>query len=166
MSPLGHFSISYFLGQQTPRICLWAILVGGLLPDIDFLLLPATHFNQIHRQLTHNLLFVFLTSIGIGGWGNATHQWMRVSSLFVGGMLHLLVDACLDTNPTNGIGVAIAYPFDDGFFSPINLAGSFPSDTTWQQPVEMLKTIWPLLAFEVPFYWLAARTYIANQKSR
>lgn len=166
MSPLGHFSVSYLIGKTNYRFCLWAILLGGLLPDIDFLLLPVVNFNQIHRQLTHNLLFVALTSLAIAWWGKPSHRWIRMGSLLVGGILHLLVDACLDTNPSNGIGVAIAYPFYKGFFSPINLAQPFRSQTTWQQPVVMLKTIWPLLAFEVPFYWLAARVYLLSNKSR
>lgn len=40
-----------------------ALIIGGLLPDIDFLFLFFKWFNQAHRVVTHNIFFILLASL-------------------------------------------------------------------------------------------------------
>ena len=49
-------------------------------------------------------------------------RWTYVLALALGGLSHLLVDACLDANASNGIGVAIGWPLRDAMWSPVIIA--------------------------------------------
>ncbi|MEO0457069.1 MAG: metal-dependent hydrolase [Cyanobacteria bacterium P01_A01_bin.114] len=153
MLPPGHLALSYLLGRFLPGVCLRATILGGLLPDIDFVLLPLPVFNQVHRVLTHNLLFVAGVALVIG----TVPQWRGriAASALLGGLVHLLVDACLDTNPSNGIGVALLWPFYDGFFSPINLLQPAADAPDWTQPLAMIRSAMTGLVWELPFYVMA-----------
>ncbi len=169
MSPIGHLSISYLVGKTTKGICLWAILLGGVLPDIDFILLPFPFFNQVHRLVTHNFLFVGLSALSIGTWGakrDKKYKAILSFSLFLGGLLHLFLDSCFDSNPSNGLGVALFWPFDDRYFSPFNLLQANESTVGWSQPVEMIRLSLSELMMELPFslmavvIWLKGRNFV------
>ena len=113
MSPPGHAAVSYLLGRGAPWLSLPAVMVGGLLPDIDFLLLPFPWFNQIHRVATHNLWFVLIGACVGAGISQGRRRGPVFGGMLLGGLLHLLVDATMDSNPTNGIGVALFWPLSD-----------------------------------------------------
>ena len=155
MTPFGHASISYLIGRTTPKLDLRAVLAGGIIPDCDFLLFPFPWFNQIHRVITHNLLFICL--VGIIGTVFCKHNQRStiLISLLIGGIFHLIADSCIDSNPSNGIGVALFYPFSEALFSPFNLAETINSPLGWSDPgvmfMAMIKTLW----LEMPF-WFAA----------
>ena len=163
MSPAGHLSLSYLAGNLSRRISLPAAVLGGILPDLDFVFIAFSWFNQIHRLVTHTLLFVGLvalvgTLLRLGGRRQAVF-----AGLLLGGLLHLLVDACMDNNPTNGIGIALLWPFHHGFFSPFNL---FPADQNtvgWTDPLRQIKSSLFFILWEIPLY-LAAVLLLLRRK--
>ncbi len=166
MSPIGHLSISYLVGKTIKGICLWAILLGGVLPDIDFILLPFPFFNQVHRLVTHNFLFVGLSALGIGTWVAKKDKRYRVIvsfSLFLGGLLHLFLDSCFDSNPSNGIGVALFWPIEDRYFSLFNLLQANESTVGWSQPVEMIRLSLSGLIWEVPFFLIGVVIWLKGK---
>jgi membrane-bound metal-dependent hydrolase YbcI (DUF457 family) len=172
MLPPGHLAISYLLGQglrkswQQP--VLLATIISGLAPDIDFVLLPFTFFNQAHRLFTHNLCFISLVALALTIRKPLAQRLPVLISAALGGALHLLIDACFDTNPSNGLGVPFFWPFSSQYFSPINLT---PPPTTgitstlgWQAPLAMLQTSLGTIPWELPFYGLAIFVFLKAQK--
>ena len=79
--------MSYLAGMSSTQIWLPAIILGGILPDIDFLFLFHPAFNQIHRMFTHNLLFVIFMSVMIGVWAKKRPKKWIIFSLLMGGIL-------------------------------------------------------------------------------
>lgn len=152
MLPPGHISIAYIAGKLIPKISLAATVVGGLLPDVDICLVFLPHFNQIHRLITHNLLFVILTAGLAAVWATLVGQQRpRVFlGILLGGLIHLLLDACFDTNPSNGIGVALLWPFSSQYFSPINLLTPPDAIVTWHQPLAMVQQAFSYIWWEIP----------------
>ncbi len=143
---------------------MWAILLGGVLPDSDFLLLPFPFFNQVHRVITHNIPFILVSGIIIA----LPVKGRRISvalSLMFGGLLHLLIDACMDANPSNGIGVAILWPFYDGYFSPFNLAEPSENIRGWENPLGMIKMSLRALRFEIPLCLAAVPARFFKRKT-
>lgn len=183
MTPLGHLAVAYSLGKgvakgaqalpsiasSTASITLLATVVGGLASDIDFLLVGVSSFNTLHRSLTHNLFFVLIVA--------ALCAWVafRVNSkrgapqsaflgAVTGGLSHLLVDAILDSNASNGVGVAALWPLSGWFFSPFNLAQvRCPG---WEEPLAAVLCNAPLILWEVPFYLLAASLWWRARATR
>jgi len=151
MSPIGHISISYLAGKTSKRIYMPAILLGAVFPDIDFLLLPFSGFNSVHRLFTHNL-FIILLAAGIYALIIKRKRVNVFFSFFAGGLLHLLVDACMDGNPSNGIGIALFWPFSNQYFSPFNLSTPVYGMAGWSEPMEMIKISVSSLKWEMPFY--------------
>jgi membrane-bound metal-dependent hydrolase YbcI (DUF457 family) len=164
MTPLGHLSVSYLAGKTSKSISLPAIIIGGILPDIDFLFLPFSWFNQFHRVITHNLLFIGLVAI-IGAFINLSGQKRRVTlSLLLGGALHLFVDSCLDSNPSNGIGIALLWPVYGGFFSPFNLFHPVETHGGWTEPIAFMTSSMRGILLEIPFYVLAAIVFLIRKR--
>jgi membrane-bound metal-dependent hydrolase YbcI (DUF457 family) len=125
------------------------LVVGGLAPDIDFLLLPLAAFNTLHRSLTHNLFFVVVTALLLALFSKSGLSKVFMSAL-LGGLGHLLVDSVFDSNPGNGVGVAVFWPFSGVFFSPFNLTpGVCPG---WSTPIAAVRCNASLLFWEAPFY--------------
>ena len=144
---------------------MWAILLGGILPDADFLLLPFPFFNQVHRVITHNLLFLAVSALAVAFLAKDRRGAVAIGIIF-GGILHLLVDACMDANPSNGIGVAILWPFYDGYFSPFNLMTPSGNNTEgWGNPLNMIKGAWRSLRWEIPFFLAALIVFIKTRKA-
>ncbi|MFQ6092388.1 MAG: metal-dependent hydrolase [bacterium] len=157
MTPLGHVSISYLAGKTSKNISLPAIILGGLLPDIDYVFILAPWFNQIHRLVTHNLLFVSLVALVSFSVTAKDCKKMIFLSLLLGGVLHLFVDACMDANPSNGIGVALLWPIDRNyFFSPFNLLEPNKNGVDWTEPIEYLKFSILAALWEIPLYIISA----------
>lgn len=154
MTPPGHCAVSYIIGKTHPRIVLPAILIGGVLPDIDFLLLLFPWFNQVHRVITHNLLFVGLVALAGVCVNSSVPKYRIVLGLLLGGMLHLLVDSCMDSNPSNGIGIALFWPFSNDLFSPFNLFQPVESQVGWEQPLTCILSSLRKLWVEIPIYLL------------
>ena len=164
MSPIGHLSISYLAGGVFKKACMPAILIGGILPDIDFIFLPFPFFNHIHRLATHNLFFIFLAAILIG-WGFGDNKrWYVMTGLLLGGLLHLLIDACMDSNPTNGIGVPFLWPFDATCYSPFNLLRPVKTTTGWNDPINMIKISFYGILYEIPVCGLALFLFMTKRR--
>jgi membrane-bound metal-dependent hydrolase YbcI (DUF457 family) len=164
MTPLGHLSVSYLASGTHKRILLPAVLIGGILPDIDFLLFLFPFFDAIHRVVTHNLFFVMLVS------STAYMLYFRhrlrndiVLGLLIGIMLHLFCDSIMDDNMDNGIGVAIFWPFSDWFFSPFNIVTP-ASGIGWNRPVAQSLTILQNIVWEVPFWIIAGGLGIVKRR--
>ena len=152
MTPIGHLSVSYITGKSYRNISLPAIIIGGVLPDFDFVFLFFSWFNQVHRVITHNLFFLILGSLFAALFAAKGRKQGVGFSLFLGGSLHLLIDSFMDNNPTNGIGLALLWPFNDELFSPFNLFHASLNAPGWNEPVKMIKTLIPGMLYEVPFY--------------
>jgi membrane-bound metal-dependent hydrolase YbcI (DUF457 family) len=163
MSTIGHLSVSYLAGKINRDTCMWAILLGGILPDADFLLLPFPFFNQVHRLITHNLPFLIVSALIIAFWAKERRRAVA-SGIIFGGVLHLLVDACMDSNPSNGIGVAVLWPFYDGYFSLFNLMTPSGDAEGWGNPLKMIKGVWRSLRFEIPLYLTAIITLFFEKR--
>ena len=164
MSPLGHLSISYVIGNISKKLIFPAVIIGGLLPDVDFFLLLFPWFNQIHRVITHNLFFILLISLsGI----ILTRKDIKIAvfiSLFAGGILHLLVDSCMDSNPSNGMGITWFWPLSYKHYLFFNLISPSSAKTNWNEPLLMLKSSVHYLILEVPFCLIAGAIFIIKLK--
>ncbi|CAA9565284.1 MAG: hypothetical protein AVDCRST_MAG86-996 [uncultured Truepera sp.] len=164
MTPLGHLAVSYSAGKPLSRplrVSLPHLVLGGVAPDIDFLLLPFSSFNTLHRSLTHNLFFVVATALLFALWRSASASVFF--SALLGGCGHLLIDSLFDSNPSNGVGVALLWPLSQGFFSPFNLTpGVCPS---WSELLAAARCNASLIFWEVPFYLSALLLRFASRSS-
>ncbi len=164
MTPFGHVAVAYLAGKSSRKIVMPAILIGGILPDIDFLFSPFPWFNQIHRGFSHSILFIGICALLARLVSSPGHKRQIALSLFCGGLLHLLVDACLDTNPSNGIGVAFFWPFSEERFSPFNLLQAVETQQlNWEQPVLFLRSSLWIILLEIPLYLTAAGIYLQKK---
>ena len=164
MTPIGHFSVSYISGQSIRNISLPAIIIGGLLPDIDFIFIFFDWFNQYHHVITHNLLFIsFAAFSGVVVVSGSSKK--RVGfSLLLGSLLHLAVDSCMDNNPSNGTGVALLWPFYGELFSPFNLLTPSGIEQGWKEPLRMIRPMLSVMLYELPFY--AISVFLLLRKNR
>ncbi|MEW6601554.1 MAG: metal-dependent hydrolase [Nitrospirota bacterium] len=166
MSPIGHLTISYVSSRTFFRnLSLTALLVGGVLPDIDFLFLFFKWFNQAHRVVSHNLLFILTASLFAAAVSDKGQKKAAGLSLLAGGMLHLMIDSVMDINPTNGIGIALFWPFSDKFFSPFNILNPSLNLAGWSNPMGMVRTLIPGLLYEIPFYIIAAILFFRQKRT-
>lgn len=164
MTPIGHLSISYILGKSSRKICLTAFIIGGIVPDIEFFFVFFEFFNRIHRVVMHNLFFIVAVSIVLTPLAVKGRKRAVAVSLFLGGLLHLLVDSCMDNNPSNGIGIAVLWPLSRDFFSPFNLFGLVEIESGWSNPAEMIKHGITMLLWEAPLYLLTAFIFLRQKK--
>lgn len=152
MTPAGHLAVSYIAGASNQRILLPAVLAGGVLPDCDFIFFFFAWFNEIHRLISHNVTFVLLASLIAAGVAPRGIKAAAAVSLLLGGAAHLLIDSVMDVNPTNGIGIALFWPFSSQFYSPFNLMQASADMPGWSQPAAMMRVLVPGMLYEVPFY--------------
>jgi membrane-bound metal-dependent hydrolase YbcI (DUF457 family) len=163
MTPLGHLSVGYIIGQTNKRIIISYVCLGSILPDIDFILIGFRWFNEVHRKWTHNLLFAIVISIGLCIFQKKNNKYLVAFSLLSGILLHIFIDSIMDNNPSNGIGVALFWPFSQVFFSPFNLFAEKSLSFTWQTPsIFIYNAIFLVMLVEVPFWFLAG--YIFYRK--
>ncbi len=152
MTPFGHLSVSYISGKSIKNISLPAIIIGGVLPDIDFLFIFFDWFNQYHRVVTHNLFFIALVAL-IGSFLVSGNQRKIVAmSILLGGFSHLFIDSCMDANPTNGTGIALLWPLYKEFFAPFNILSPSGNKAGWGDPAKMIMPVLIAILYERPFY--------------
>jgi len=126
------------------------VVAGGVLIDIDFVLLPFSFFNEIHRVVTHNIFFLLALALLLGMWVESSERRRVFFSVLLGGALHLFFDSILDSNPTNGIGVALFWPVSDGMFSPFNLVVD-QVEAGWSDLAGSLYAVLIDMLYELPF---------------
>lgn len=154
MTPVGHAAFSLCMQRVVRRSSTAGWVFGGVFVDVDFLLFFSPAFNAMHRVVTHNLLFITTTAVAAFLLRRrAPDRAALASSVFAGGLGHLLVDSVLDGNPSNGIGVALFWPWSDQCWSPFNLVPSSPNPPTWDEPLAMARAIFQSLWVELPFYF-------------
>jgi membrane-bound metal-dependent hydrolase YbcI (DUF457 family) len=164
MTPIGHLSVSYISGQYVRNISLPSIIIGGLLPDIDFIFIFFDWFNQYHHVITHNLLFIGVAAFS-GALVVSGSSKKRVGfSLLLGSLLHLAVDSCMDNNPSNGTGVALLWPFYGELFSPFNLLTPSDIERGWKEPFKMIRPMLSVMLYEVPFYAISGFLVLRNNR--
>lgn len=105
MTPFGHLIV----GATLARWLRWhgvpvrteGVLVGSVLPDIDWLAVPfASSRQMVHRMGTHSPL-----ALGLAG---LLLRRLGTGSVIAGGLSHILIDNWMGGNPP---GVGWAYPF-------------------------------------------------------
>jgi membrane-bound metal-dependent hydrolase YbcI (DUF457 family) len=164
MTPLGHAATAYAAGRAIPRGVPIAAVIGGIAPDVDFVLLPFSFFNEIHRVATHNVFFIVVVASVAAGVFHRDRFLVFLCAL-MGGALHLFIDSILDNNPTNGIGVALFWPMEGTMFSPFNLAGVEEVAPAWDGVSSLARIPWRALAIEVPFYLLAGVLFVVRRRA-
>ncbi len=143
-------------------ISLPALLIGAILPDLDFIFIFFEWFNQAHRVVTHNLSFICLASLA-GFIASPGNRKKGVSlGLLAGGLSHLLIDSVMDNSPSNGIGLALFWPFSNEFFSPFNIL-EVQNKFGWDEPLKMLRSLLPTMLYELPFYLAALFLFLKRK---
>lgn len=160
MSPLGHAAIGYLAGRGLPRLPMVPLLAGSVLPDIDFAAGLFGSMNDFHRGATHSIAFALFTG-ALAALCARLDRWNWAAAAFLGVFMHALVDSVLDTNSSNGIGVALFWPIYREAVSPFNLA---PMECGgWQNPGAAVACSWIIIAFELPFLLLAGFMLIRSR---
>ena len=165
MTPAGHLSISYISGRSIKSISISAVLIGAVLPDLDFIFIFFEWFNQVHRVITHNILFICLVSIAGLLLAPTGRKGAVGMGLFIGGIMHLFVDSVMDNNPSNGVGIALFWPFSNEFFSPFNVL-EVQHKFGWDEPFKMLRSLVPTMLYELPFYLAALFLFFREKMKR
>ena len=173
MTPFGHLSVSIIASKKIPNkysVSLGYIIIGGLIPDIDFLAYLFGNLNSFHRTYTHSIGFLMICLTIIFLLNRYNNQLKNILSSFsIGFMLHLIIDASLDSNYSNGIGIPMFLPFYDGyiywFSSFIDTTGNTVSQVSWNNPVQFVREkIFYILLIESPFYIYAIILLRKNRK--
>ncbi len=159
MTPIGHGATGYLLYRllkmRWPRVMMGSILLGSLLPDIDFLFVILFGSVKFHRTFTHSLFFVIFIAFIIFLTLKKNSKRRLISlGLLLGGLLHILIDACEDTSPATGMGIPLLWPFSQRRFLFFNYLFWFQKDT-WGSFTSFLQTQLASLLTEVPFVILA-----------
>lgn len=155
MTPVGHMAVSYLVSRALgTRVSRTGCLLGGILPDADFILLPFPFFNAFHRVISHNVFFVTLGA-AVGSQLVSGQRRRFFFSVLLCGLLHILIDSIMDTNPTNGIGVAFFWPLSDCVWSPFNLFTPDPDAAGWSDLSGSLMRNLPYMLMELPLWGVA-----------
>lgn len=162
MTPIGHAAVSVLAGQADRRLPLWALALGGVLPDADYVFMRFDFFVGIHRVVTHNLAFAFAAGLLAAGIAREEKGWAALAA-FAGVVLHCLVDSVMDTNTANGIGVALFWPFSGWMFSPFNLAPGMAHEERLPDLWTMLRHSAWALKWEVPVWLLAGWLWLRRR---
>lgn len=164
MTPVGHLSASYLLSRLSRQSAI-PVCVAGLAPDVDFLLLliDPERFNALHRVVTHNIFFVALVTVLL------CLRWRRpavLATAFVSGLLHLLIDAVFDGNPTNGVGVAVLWPLSSQVWSPFNVFAGWlaVSPAGWADLSRAIRLALVSLALECPLAVVALSLWLNRRR--
>lgn len=164
MTPVGHLSASYLLSRLSKQPPI-PLCVAGLAPDMDFLLLliDPERFNALHRVVTHSIFFVALVAALL------CLRWRRPSVLataFVSGLLHLMIDAVLDGNTSNGVGVAVLWPLSSQVWSPFNLFDGWLvlSPAGWADLSQAVRLALVSFALECPLAFVACSLWLNRRR--
>ncbi len=152
MTPLGHLSTSYLSARSISGASVTAVIIGGFLPDLDFLFIYFDWFNKYHHVTTHNVFYIGIAAFIAYGIADNKNKLIVALSLFFGGILHLFIDSCMDNNLTNGVGVTLLWPLYEGHFSPFNLLTDSGVMAGWGEPLKMVKPMMIVVMYEIPLY--------------
>lgn len=169
MTPVGHAAVGFVLGHVPRRAWVpWVAAIGAALPDVDFVLVWSPHFNEWHRVVTHNLAFVavvaLLGCVPLAARFGASRARVA-TALALGGLSHLAIDAVMDANASNGIGVALLWPFSARMISPFNLVTPSPDPRGWDDPLAALAAAAQGLGLELLFVMLAVVLWSRARRS-
>lgn len=155
MTPAGHASVSYIIGKKKTNLSLPFLMIGGIAPDFDFIFFFLDNFNELHRTFSHSLVSWGAVSLLIYGF-TKTSQRTKALSFFVGACMHILIDASLDSNPSNGLGVMMLWPISHEHIYLFDPLGVEINRGSWHDGVSFLKNNFVyILLIELPF-WLYA----------
>ncbi len=164
MTPLGHLSTSYLSARSISGASMPAIIIGGFLPDLDFLFVFFDWFNRYHHVTTHNVFYIGIAAFIAYLLAEKQNKMIVALSLFFGGLLHLFVDSCMDNNPTNGVGVTLLWPFYNGYFSPFNILTDSGVKAGWGEPLKMVKPMMIVVMYEIPLYIASVILYLKSKR--
>lgn len=141
------------------------VCVAGLAPDVDFLvlLIDPERFNILHRVVTHNVFFVALVTVLL------SLRWRGLAVLataLVSGLVHLLIDAVFDSNPSNGVGVAVLWPLSLQMWSPYNAFAGWlaVSPAGWADLSRMIHLALVSLALECALAVVALSVWLKHRR--
>jgi LexA-binding, inner membrane-associated putative hydrolase len=117
-------------------------------------LLPFHEFNGWHRVITHNVFYVLAVAAVCAAVAR-NEKGKQALAVIIGGLMHLGLDSMLDSNPSNGIGVAFFWPLVATPMSLVNLA-PLNCPAGWSNVWQMVSCSWLVLLFELPFWIIAA----------
>lgn len=168
MTPVGHAAVALLAGRGA-GVSPVAVVVGGVLPDADWLLFWAPSFNAWHRVATHNLTFVVVASalVALIAQRWTGNRWLPTfAAVGLGALAHVVVDACMDTNPSNGVGVALGWPFSDAMWSPFNVMAFEDNPSGWAAPGRAAVGVLRGVVWELPFVGAATWLWWRDRASR
>jgi membrane-bound metal-dependent hydrolase YbcI (DUF457 family) len=166
MTPLGHLSVSYLSARSVRRVSVPAVIIGGFLPDLDFLFLSSDRFNMYHHVVTHNIFFLGIAALIAYLITDKQNRLVVALSIFFGGFLHLMADSIMDNNFSNGVGVAVLWPLSKWHFSPFNLLTDSGVKAGWGKPLKMVRPMLIEALYELPLYIISIILLIKGGKVR
>ena len=153
MTPVGHASIGFLIGHRWGPWAVYVAVAGSVVPDIDFVLFFSEDFNAVHRTWSHSALFTLVIGTVAAAAVNRYRQipFLRILIPFIcGAGSHLAIDSVLDNNPSNGLGVALWYPFSVDRFRLFSIDVLTPvHDCDWTTPGCMFDAAIPLIFYEL-----------------
>jgi len=164
MTPLGHISISYLSARSIRGASIPAVIIGGIVPDLDFLFILFDWFNKYHHVTTHNIFYIGIAAFIAYLIADKQNKMIVASSLLFGGMLHLFIDSCMDINSSNGVGVTLLWPLYEGHFSPFNILTDSGVKAGWGEPLKMVKPMMIVVLYELPLYILSVIFYLKRKR--
>jgi len=165
MTPLGHLSVSYLSARSISGASIPAIIIGGFLPDLDFLFIYADWFNKYHHVTTHNVFYIGIAALVAYVIAEKQNKIIVALSLLFGGLLHFLIDSCMDLNSSNGVGVTLLWPLYEGHFSPFNILTDSGVKAGWSEPLKMVKPMMIVVLYELPLYVLSAIVFLKSKRT-
>ena len=165
MTPLGHLSVSYLSARSISGASIPAIIIGGFLPDLDFLFIYFDWFNKYHHVTTHNIFYIGIASVIAYFIAEKENRIIVALSLLFGGLLHFLIDSCMDLNASNGVGITLLWPLYEGHFSPYNILTDSGVTAGWGEPLKMVRPMMIVVLYEVPFYFFAAILFLKSKRA-
>lgn len=162
MTPPGHAAVGYLAGRVAPRLSMTALILGSVLPDVDFLFEPLPALGVVHRHQTHSLGFAAMA--GAAGYAICKGNRLGVGAgLALGIVLHAVVDSMLDDNPTNGIGTALFWPVLRETYSLVNFFEPDPQYAGWSDWRARWRNLWLSAAVEAPFWGSAGYLFVRRR---
>ncbi len=136
-------------------------MIGSLLPDIDFIFIFFSWFNSFHRGFTHSIFFILICTLFLL---LKKYNKKFIISFLLGITLHLFIDSSMDSNVSNGIGIAIFYPFSKECYSFFNLLSVTNTELTWENPLKYIYHTFSLIIWEIPF--ISISLFILKNKGK
>ena len=122
MTPIGHISISILAGKKFSKNFLTGIIIGGILPDLDWALVIIPGLENMHRIAGHNIFYVIIAGLITYLMVKQNKKKAFTGGIIIGCLLHLLADSFFDNNPLNGTGIYPLWPLSNQDFLIANLS--------------------------------------------